>query len=266
MASRPHGDAPLGGVAAARGFPDFAVRLIRYRRGEEMGAHAHGTLGTTLIVSGGCLDTTEGRPVVCRPLTLIVKPADAEHETCVGPQGALTLHLEFSNAAVGQLGRAGVDTARCRYLRAGPATAALIALLDEREPGASCDALALVAGAILAGDRAGLPADTPIVDAYAARALFPTTRAAASASGMHPVSFARHFRRLAGVSPSRWRLQRRVSAAAGALAGGADSPASVAMACGFADQSHLGRLFKRETGLSPGRYRALVRAFQRSST
>jgi AraC-like DNA-binding protein len=33
------------------------------------------------------------------------------------------------------------------------------------------------------------------------------------------------------------------------------SPAEVAYACGFADQAHLGRTFKRHSALTPGRYR-----------
>lgn len=33
------------------------------------------------------------------------------------------------------------------------------------------------------------------------------------------------------------------------------SPAEVAYACGFADQAHLGRAFKRHSALTPGRYR-----------
>lgn len=67
--------------------------------------------------------------------------------------------------------------------------------------------------------------------------------------------FARAFRRTLGLTPHRWLLQRRVDHAR-TLLGNRDIPiAEVAMLCGFADQSHLTRVFAAQTGQSPGRWR-----------
>jgi AraC-like DNA-binding protein len=49
----------------------------------------------------------------------------------------------------------------------------------------------------------------------------------------------------------------RIARARALLAGGA-SPAAVAADCGFADQPHLTRTFKRVVGVTPARY---ARAF-----
>jgi AraC-like DNA-binding protein len=49
-------------------------------------------------------------------------------------------------------------------------------------------------------------------------------------------------------------MNRRVNAARQQLGRG-DSPAEVALACGFFDQSHLSRVFKAHTGVTPGVYR-----------
>jgi AraC-like DNA-binding protein len=53
----------------------------------------------------------------------------------------------------------------------------------------------------------------------------------------------------------RWAYQTnlRVEQARRLLAAGA-APAAVAADCGFADQPHLSRVFKRAVGVSPARY------------
>jgi AraC-like DNA-binding protein len=67
--------------------------------------------------------------------------------------------------------------------------------------------------------------------------------------------FQRAFRTSTGVAPHQWLLQRRVDEARTKLRDLRLSLADVALACGFADQSHFTRVFARFEGLSPGRWR-----------
>jgi AraC-like DNA-binding protein len=69
----------------------------------------------------------------------------------------------------------------------------------------------------------------------------------------------RAFRRRFGLPPSVYLRTLRLEAAKRLLAEG-DAPAAVAATVGFADQSHLNRLFKRAYGLTPGAYRAALAA------
>ena len=246
----------LGQPALARAFDDAGARLVRYRPGQEMRRHAHDWLGVTLVLSGRLQDTIADRVIVCRPLTLVVKPAGAEHETRVASDGALTLHFTLSTAAADVLSRAGLDLDRCHHLHAGRAAAPLLELLHG-SPHADTPVGAVLADAIL--KSAG---NTPLAEPPPDFA-HESTRAAASAVGMHPVAFARRFRRRTGVSPTDWRLRRRVEFAAAALAGGSDALASIACDAGFADQAHLCRVFKRQTGLTPGVFRRIVHEMQR---
>lgn len=62
-------------------------------------------------------------------------------------------------------------------------------------------------------------------------------------------AFKQHF----GLTPSAYQMCLRIAGARDALRGGA-TPAKVAADYGFSDQSHLGRHFKRELGVSPGQY------------
>ena len=64
---------------------------------------------------------------------------------------------------------------------------------------------------------------------------------------------ARTFRAQVGLPPHAFQLDLRV-ARARALLGAGEAPAAVAAACGFYDQAHLGRVFKRAVGVPPARY------------
>jgi AraC family transcriptional regulator len=67
--------------------------------------------------------------------------------------------------------------------------------------------------------------------------------------------FSRAFRRSMGVAPHNWLLTRRVEVAKEKLRDDRLSLVDVALACGFADQSHLTRVFTRMVGASPGAWR-----------
>jgi AraC family transcriptional regulator len=72
---------------------------------------------------------------------------------------------------------------------------------------------------------------------------------------VHPGHLARAFRRHFRTSLGSYVRGLRLEWAAGRLLGSEESLASIALAAGFADQSHLTRAFKRFTGVTPGGYR-----------
>lgn len=74
-------------------------------------------------------------------------------------------------------------------------------------------------------------------------------------AGLDRWTLARQFRAAYGISPSGYRVQRQVKLARSLLSGGLPL-AEVAAAAGFSDQSHLGRQFRRATGLTPGQWRS----------
>ena len=67
--------------------------------------------------------------------------------------------------------------------------------------------------------------------------------------------FSRAFRRTMGVAPHNWLLTRRIEVAKEKLRNTGLSLSEVALACGFADQSHLTRVFTGMVGVSPGAWR-----------
>lgn len=75
----------------------------------------------------------------------------------------------------------------------------------------------------------------------------------AGVAGLSRFELIRRFRQQNGLTPHAFQRDLRIDRARAMLGGGV-APAAVAAACGFADQSHLSRVFKRLVGVSPGAY------------
>lgn len=78
----------------------------------------------------------------------------------------------------------------------------------------------------------------------------------AAAAALSPFHFSRSFKSTMGMSPTRYVLQRRIREAQQMLRMSSAPLAEVALACGFASQSHFTTAFKQEIGVTPGQYRS----------
>ena len=70
--------------------------------------------------------------------------------------------------------------------------------------------------------------------------------------------FSRSFKQATGVGPQRYVMQRRLERAQTLMRRSNQPLALIAQEAGFADQSHLTSIFRREMGVTPGRYRAAL--------
>jgi AraC family transcriptional regulator len=77
----------------------------------------------------------------------------------------------------------------------------------------------------------------------------------AALTGKSPCHFLRCFKQSTGISPHRYVTQRRIDHACKLLVAAELSLVEIALACGFADQSHFGRVFRRERDQTPMAYR-----------
>jgi len=73
--------------------------------------------------------------------------------------------------------------------------------------------------------------------------------------GLSVSHFSRAFRRSTGLAPHRWLMHRRVEVAKNLMLAESMPLAEVAVACGFADQSHFTRTFGSLIGRPPARWR-----------
>jgi AraC family transcriptional regulator len=97
-----------------------------------------------------------------------------------------------------------------------------------------------------------------LLDAATPRSI--TLQELGAAVGRHPAQVARVFRRAHGLSVAEYMRSLRLEWATVAVASTDDPLARIALDAGFADQSHFTRCFRRHHGVTPGRYRELVRA------
>ncbi|RQO33506.1 AraC family transcriptional regulator [Herminiimonas sp. KBW02] len=81
----------------------------------------------------------------------------------------------------------------------------------------------------------------------------------AAAMGMSRTSFFKRFGRTAKATPNQYLQVLRVEKAKLLLRDQHFSLIDIAFSCGYADQSHLARFFKRYVRMSPGRYRSKMR-------
>jgi AraC-like DNA-binding protein len=92
-------------------------------------------------------------------------------------------------------------------------------------------------------------------DRLAADLLHPPTLAElAATAGLSRYQLLRRFDAAYGVPPHAWLVQQRAERARGLIRDGAGL-AHAAASCGFADQSHMTRIFVRQFGFTPGTWR-----------
>lgn len=114
--------------------------------------------------------------------------------------------------------------------------------------------------------RSGLaPAQLRRVTAHMKESLLgPTSlKGLAEMTGLSPSYFSRAFKISTGVAPHRWYLTERIRRAQAALLETDNTLADVALAIGFADQSHFTRAFRTIAGVTPGLWRRNHEAWAR---
>ena len=94
----------------------------------------------------------------------------------------------------------------------------------------------------------------------------PSLAELAAGVGVHPVTLARAFRRTFGCTIGEYLRRLRIERAAEQLATGTQPLAEIALAAGFADQSHFSNVFRRRVGMSPSAYRREVAGSRRRAS
>ncbi len=135
------------------------------------------------------------------------------------------------------------------------------------EPRASLEELLeflLLLSAVAGGDAGAVADEEDPIDrgrrrlAVDVRAEVPLTAVAAEC-GLPYETFRRRFTREVGVSPGRYRDQKRIEAARDLLQNTAMTHSAIAQVLGFADEYHFSRRFRTLTGAPPREYRRTVR-------
>ncbi|HSA57339.1 MAG TPA: AraC family transcriptional regulator [Gemmatimonadaceae bacterium] len=248
--------------------PGGRVMVARFPGLLRMPPHVHERACVTVVLDGAFTERVCGRDRECRRGTVLAKPGLERHDDRFVRTGSRQIILEPDETQEELL-------APCRSLLAsvvhfrdlaaeGVAHQLAVELEhpDETTPlAAAALSLELLACAARYAARARRLGQPPWWLERAREMLLDTHRNApplamvAREAGVHPAYLARLFRAHYGCSIGTFVRHRRLRAAAEALATTDEPIAHIALAFGFADQSHFTRLFRRHIRFTPHEYR-----------
>ena len=248
----------------------FTLTAGVHAAGSTIPRHAHEGATLCLAVKGAFREYSPGRATTCYPSTLKVTPAGEPHWNRFDLGDTRGLLVEVDPARVAALGAAGAVLDRRLLDGGGLASAVARRVYDEFSTRDAATPLA-VEGLLL--ELLAVLARRPPSRAAArarwlheARALLEssfaspvTLGAVAQAVGVHPVTLARAFRGSYGCTVGTYVRRLRIAHAERLLREGSRPLSEIALVCGFADQSHFTNQFRRNTGVTPARYRAMAR-------
>lgn len=259
----------------------FDIRRLNATRSEDhVATHSHDDAHFVLVLSGVYISSALHAPPRAPAPTLVFNPAGTTHRDRFldGKGSFMTVSLSPDLLS----GAEELQAAQEQASVLGDGASAAAAFRIAREIGRGGDVALLEAGAweLLASLHRAAPrsrssrSSRPCLPAWAHQAYEAVMDMAAdsdlriadlaAALGVHPVHLARVFRQAWGYSPGDLLRWRRVEQASGLLRRPDLSLAEVALAVGFADQSHMSRAFQAQYGTTPGSYRR--RMFQTSKT
>jgi AraC family transcriptional regulator len=248
----------------------FSVARTEYDADLEIPAHEHVNPFFCLVQGGYGLRSWPGHGGSAAPMALTLFPAGIPHANAWHGGGGRAVHVEFSRE---WLRRFDAESARVDVpadFRGGPplqiarrlaleaAGADDVASLATQ--GLALELLAACARQRLVPATRGAPAwlkrvDELLADRYAERLVLEQIAAAVGVSVDH---LAREFMRCHRCTIGDRVRRLRIDAALRRF-GTDESLSQIALAVGFADQSHFGRAFLRETGFTPAAYRRALR-------
>ena len=233
--------------------------------------HTHRFASVTFVLSGAFSESFGGVEHECEPLSLLFKPAGAEHANRYHCSGARSFIVELEPDEVDDLRPfADFEQYTAHEMRGTPAILALRAYdaFRSTDPNVVVEAeelvLELLQGAVLRL-RATDPAPPPWLEAVRDRIEAEyeqqlSLATLASQADVHPVYLARQFRRHFRCSIGDHIRRCRIDHAADTLARDDVAAGRLALELGYYDQSHFNRAFKSETGLTPVAYRRRAQA------
>ena len=225
--------------------------------------HQHELAYVTVVLDGDYLEGDRGKLEELRPLTAVFNPSGVQHATVIGPAGASFFTIELRDETLRQLDwRMPVQT---KFDHGAGAMLWPGLRLYSAFKTQTADPLVLESHVL---ELLGTIAESGSLEKSAPQWLGRVKermheefrdnirmRDLADDAGVHPVHLARVFRAREGRTPGDYLQQLRVRAACHLLRSRDYPLAHIAVECGFADQSHFTRVFRKFTETTPAQFR-----------
>jgi AraC family transcriptional regulator len=250
----------------------FTVTEGIHHDGSELPWHHHETPTICFVLRGGFTELWRGGSIACTSSTMKITPAGERHWDRFSRGDVRGLLIEADDSQVAAIRPYSAVLDERLSFHGGRLSGIAWRVYDElRRMDASAPLaiegllLELVAAAgRLREQNGGSRRPRWLEDAreriHLELGARPSLSGLADSVGVHPVTLARAFRRAFGCSVGEYVRNLRIERAVHQLAQTELSLAEIALGAGFSDQSHFSNLFRRHTGLSPYKFRLVVRS------
>jgi AraC family transcriptional regulator len=244
------------------------LTLSCYPPGLSQPWHTHANPTLFLLLRGQKCDRSRRQDYNQPPLTFVFHPTSEPHAVQVGPGGTLGLNIECNGSWLAHYGLRERDLGEYRTLSSvwfRLQALALLSLAFHQHTGAEAEletCLFELLEPLVTAERVCGPVHTAGCLRRGEEFLYDqfrspiTLRAVAREAGVHPVYFARVFRRHHGCSVSAYIRALRLAEAGRLIVQQHRSLAEAACSAGFFDQPHFSRCFSQHFGFSPKVLRA----------
>jgi AraC family transcriptional regulator len=254
---------------AAFQFEQFSISLSEYDVGIKQNWHSHEEPILALILAGHTREQVGNEDIVASPLDIGLKPANLSHTDHFCPNGVRVVRVSMAASLFTELGSDAQTLERWDWIRGSDAVRPLLQAADKLRRNNSCQAeikedVYESLASLLPAKQKRSTADAPewlrqalerLQESYVEGVRLSEL---AEQAAVHPVYFARQFRRFYGFSVGQYVRQLQFREAATLLANQKNSLAQIAYKVGCADQAHLTRLFADGFGITPARFRRIV--------
>ena len=251
------------GTTTARGEArGVLLSCLQHPAARKLPEHAHEAAFFTMLLRGHYRERAGGREIDYDPLTVVFHPPSYAHRDEIGAAGSVMISVEVGrelfdayDLALPPLARQSMAASRALLALYRAARNGLLAPLAVES--AVIELLADAAKTPEVHERATPPWLGRVMALLEELPASPRVADLAAEANVHPVHFTRVFRRHLGVTPGEYLQRRRLRAALRMI--GTSPLSDVALASGFADQSHLSRAVRAALGETPGRLAKLLR-------
>jgi len=258
-----------GSTIRRRDITGFSLTEALYAEGVSLPRHCHANSYLTFVLSGTYSENCAHGEFQRRPGALHLLPAGERHDNQF-ETAVRMLRVKIEPAAIQRLGE---ERARC-LSQPREITGPLSAWLANRmihEFLAQDDVAALAMEGVLLemlAESARLSDETRgssapgwlrrvrelLQDSYLEAPALPVL---AGIAGVHPVHLSREFHKHFHMTIGEYIRKRRIEQACELLSNSELSLAEIASSCGFSDQSHFCAVFKKNSGMTPAKFRDL---------
>ena len=249
----------------------FHLSETVYPAGMRVPVHFHELPYFCLLLGGGYWERYGRRHVEFNPGSIVFHPEKQVHHGDIRPEPTRCFHVEVERHWVERLAEhGGLPDDPVERSSGELAWMATRMFAELRRDDAASSIMIEAIGLEMLGRliRRSIPEDSSapqwldrVTDRLHAQYMLPLSIARmADDLGVSAVRLGRAFRRWKGESIGSYQRRLRIDHVFRRLADPEAALAVIAAEAGFSDQSHMTRMFKRATGLTPLRYRQLIQS------